>query len=206
MNRTAILVCLLGAAVQAIELKQEPALQRQAVETMLAQTNTDAEACIDVEAEAEHKCHCHDHGEDGCGPACISLPSPCSKVLKKKPLCYCNDGWLKSEWCHHVDIDDKSCHHHHCKKGCKSCKKDSKPCGRKTSGKSSGKGAGYDDHDEDGYGGNDNSGYGDENYSKPSYNTPTGPSYHTPAAPGGRYSPPTSGSRYAPAKPSIGGY
>lgn len=58
------------------------------------------------------------------GPGVIQPPSPSKLALCNRPLCYCNSGFMHTDWDHNVSVDDEACEH------CKGGKKSKKPHGK----------------------------------------------------------------------------
>ena len=110
-------LALIAATTQAIQLKEEPALAN-----LLVQTAADIDADVDVEVDAEEgygdPYDHHDPHYDcdyNCPPALercpgvLQPPGPCKSAIKERPLCYCNSGFMHTDWDHHLSVEDKAC-------------------------------------------------------------------------------------------------
>ena len=57
-------------------------------------------------------CECDDYYCPPCLDKCpgvLQPPGPCIIALKEKPLCYQNNGWMKTSWGHEVGVDKYGC-------------------------------------------------------------------------------------------------
>ena len=117
-------LALLELSSNAISLDMQPL----AVET-LVQTSADVDAEVDVDAEAEggkgygithvDDPYYSDPHHDDCQyycppvldkcPGVLQPPGPCKLALKERPLCYCNSGFMHTDWDHTVSVDDEPC-------------------------------------------------------------------------------------------------
>ena len=111
-------LALFTVSTQAVQLEQEPALAN-----LLVQTSAE----IDADAEEGYDPYDPDHPHDDdckyyCPPALdkcpgvLQPPGPCKTALKERPLCYCNSGFMHTDWDHTVSVDDEACPDK-CKKG-----------------------------------------------------------------------------------------
>lgn len=107
---------ILGLASQAITLNS-------GVETKLAQTGaeaaaeteiaSDAIACAQVDAEAE-ELDCDYDCDYYCPPALdrcpgvLQPPGPSTKALCSRPLRYCNNGYMHTDWNHNLCVDENT--------------------------------------------------------------------------------------------------
>ena len=59
---------------------------------------------------------CDDDNDYFCPPALekcpgvLQPPGPCKTALDARPLCYSNEGYMHTDWDHHVKVDDDGCY------------------------------------------------------------------------------------------------
>ena len=117
------LATLLVATTTAISLKDVEQVPTEFVQTTAdTEVDTEVEAEVDAEEYGIHPgypkndhCDCDDHDYycppvlEKC-PGVLQLPAPCTTALKAAPLCYCNNGWMHTDWDHNVSVDGyKAC-------------------------------------------------------------------------------------------------
>ena len=112
-------LALFTVSTQAVQLEQEPALAN-----LLVQTSAEIDA--DAEEGYGYPPHNDDPHDDDCKyycppaldkcPGVLQPPGPCKTALKERPLCYCNSGFMHTDWDHTVSVDDEACPDK-CKKG-----------------------------------------------------------------------------------------
>ena len=115
-------LALFTVSTQAVQLEQEPALANLLVQTS-AEIDADAEEGQGYDPYGNPH---HDPHDDDCKyycppaldkcPGVLQPPGPCKTALKERPLCYCNSGFMHTDWDHTVSVDDEACPEN-CKKG-----------------------------------------------------------------------------------------
>ena len=114
--QTVLSFALLSVAANAINLHQ---VNYEYEPTWLSQIDAEADAEADDEwaDRSWNDCHCDDHHCDDhyrCPPAlerCPGVyqpPGACESILDRAPLCYCNKGFMHTDWDHNISVDD--CH------------------------------------------------------------------------------------------------
>ena len=59
-------------------------------------------------------CDCYDDRDYYCPPALekcpavVQLPGPCESALCAVPLCYCNHGYINTDWDHKISVDNSN--------------------------------------------------------------------------------------------------
>ena len=106
------LATLLAAISQAVVLQKIDAAPQQ-----LSQTETTGD-WEDPDCDWDKDCHCDEWGCESqyrCPPALercpgvLQPPGACKTVLDRAPLCYCNNGFMHTDWDHNISVDDKPC-------------------------------------------------------------------------------------------------
>ena len=99
-------------------------IQESLVDTPAELSQVDASSAAETASyppepiyDDHHRCdHCDDHDDQYyCppalqkGPGVIQPPSPSKIALCSRPLCYCNTGYMHTDWDHNVSVDDEPC-------------------------------------------------------------------------------------------------
>lgn len=107
-------LALFTVTTQAIQLDQDPALAN-----LLVQTSADVEANAEDGYATDPYGNPHPDPHDDCNyycppalekcPGVLQPPGPCKTALEARPLCYCNSGFMHTDWDHTVSVDDEAC-------------------------------------------------------------------------------------------------
>ena len=115
--QTVLSFALLSVATTAINLQQVTAVPAQLSQTEVAIDAEHEPECADWHDECWDNCHCDD--KYYCPPAlerCPGVyqpPGACESILERAPLCYCNKGFMHTDWDHNISVDDEE--------ACKNC-------------------------------------------------------------------------------------
>ena len=101
------LAVLLATVSQAVVLQKVDAAPQQLSQT---QANTaddweDCDCCEDDCCEDRYRCP---PALERC-PGVLQPPGACKQILDRAPLCYCNNGFMHTDWDHNISVDDHPC-------------------------------------------------------------------------------------------------
>ena len=112
-----ICLAVLAAAVsQAVVLQKIDAAPQQLSQTETAEDwGTDCDHC-DWDNDCCDRYRCPPALER-C-PGVLQPPGACKQILDRAPLCYCNNGFMHTDWDHNISVDDHPCKNCGCEDAC----------------------------------------------------------------------------------------
>ena len=107
-------VTLLAAIAAAVNLQHT-----NEAEIVLAETEVEVADDDNWRRKDCKKCRDHSDSDSDCDyycppalercPGVLQPPGPCKTALKARPLCYCNNGFMHTDWDHNISVDCEAC-------------------------------------------------------------------------------------------------
>lgn len=106
-------ILALVSSVQAVRLDDAQVIKTVPAPEELVQVDTEAKAdaaAYPPEPYSDDCCHDDDYYCPPClekAPGVMQPPGPSKSAICARPLCYCNHGFMHTDWDHNVSVDDK---------------------------------------------------------------------------------------------------